>query len=136
LEKAAPALKDAVQRMEDSTRKLRGFHFKGVLAAMLIGCITIAGGCFAYGWWKLSRYYDLMVTAALERIPSVNEKNQETFTQLTKMNVPIRVVPVIDSRKQIIPRKFALVLDRAEDVRIEDTPEGKRAAIYFEKSSY
>jgi hypothetical protein len=122
--------------MEDSTRKLRAFHFKGVLAVMLISCITIMSGCFAYGWWKLSRHYDLMVTAALERILSANENNQETFTQLTKMDVPIRVVPVIDSRKQIIPRKFALVMDHAEDVRIEDTPEGKRAAIYFEKSFY
>ena len=43
------------------------------------------------------------------------------------MNVPIRVVPVVDNRKQIIPRKFALVLDRAEDVSIEDTPEGKES---------
>ena len=136
LEKAAPELKDAVQRMEDSTRKLRAVHFKGILAAMFMSCLVIMGACFAYGWWKLSRHYDQLVAAAFERILSVNEKNQETFTQLTKMNVPIRVVPVVDNRKQIIPRKFALVLDRAEDVSIEDAPNGKRAAIYFEKSSY
>ena len=47
LEKAAPELKDAVQRMEDSTRKLRAFHFKGILAAMFMSCLVIMGGCFA-----------------------------------------------------------------------------------------
>jgi hypothetical protein len=93
-----------------------------------MSCLVIMGACFAYGWWKLSRHYDQLVAAAFERILSVNEKNQETFTQLTKMNVPIRVVPVADNRKHIIPRKFALILDRAEGVSIEDTPEGKRAA--------
>ena len=51
------------------------------------------------------------------------------------MNVPIRVVPVVDNRKQTIPRKFALVVDHAEDVGIEDIGDGKRAAIYFERSS-
>ena len=137
LEQAAPELKDAVQRMEDSTRKLRAVHFKGILAAMFMSCIwsswapvsLLVGGSFPVTTSQL-------VAAAFERILSVNEKNQETFTQLTKMNVPIRVVPVVDNRKQTIPRKFALVLDRAEDVGIEDAPDGKRAAIYFEKSSY
>lgn len=76
------------------------------------------------------------MNAALERILSVNSKNQETFTQLIKMNVPIRVVPVVDSRKQTIPRKFALVVDHAEDVAIEEAGDGKRAAIYFEQSPY
>ena len=52
------------------------------------------------------------------------------------MNVPIRVLPVSDSKKRTIPGKFALVMDHAEDVAVEDTPDGKRAAIYFEKSSY
>ncbi len=52
------------------------------------------------------------------------------------MNVPIRVVPVVDNRKQTIPRKFALVVDHAEDVGIEEMGDGKRAAIYFEQSSY
>ena len=101
-----------------------------------MSCLAITGGCFAYGWSKLSRHYEHKVEAALERVVSVNAKNEETFTQLTKMNVPIRVVPVVDNRKQTIPRKFALVVDHAEDVSIEDVPEGKRAAIYFERSSY
>jgi hypothetical protein len=136
LEQAAPAVKEALQYMEDSTRQLRSYHFKSVLAAMLVSCIVIAGGCFAFGWSKLSRHYELKLNTALERILSVTEKNQETFTQLTKMNVPIRLVPIVDSRKETIPGKFALVVERAEDVGIEDTPEGKRAAIYFEKSSY
>ena len=136
LEMAAPALKDAVQHMEDSTRKLRVFHFKGILAAMFMTCLVIMGGCFAYGWWKLSHHYDLMVSAALARILSVNEQNREAFIRLTEMNMPIRVVSVTDSRKQIIPRKFALVMEHAQDVGVEETPNGKRVAIYFEKSSY
>ena len=74
--------------------------------------------------------------AALERVVSVNATNEETFTQLTKMNVPIRVVPVVDSRRQAIPRKFALVVDHAEDVGLEEMGDGKRAAIYFEQSLY
>ena len=74
LEKAVPALKDAVQRMEDSTRKLRAFHFKGILAAMFMSCLVIMGGCFAYGWWKLSRHYDKLVDAALERMLSGQHK--------------------------------------------------------------
>lgn len=136
LKQAAPAVNEALEHMENSTRQLRGYHFRSVLAAMLISCVAIAGACFAFGWSKLSRHYELRVNAALERILSVNEKNQETFSELTKMNVPIRVVPVGDNRKQAIPRKFALVMDHVEDVGIEDTSEGKRAAIYFEQSSY
>ena len=136
LEQAAPAVNEALERMENSTRQLRGYHFKSILAAMLISCLAIAGGCFTLGWSKLSHHYELKVKAALERVVSVNATNEETFTQLTKMNVPIRVVPVVDNRKQTIPRKFALVVDHAEDVGIEETGDGKRAAIYFEQSSY
>ncbi|MGB8466763.1 MAG: hypothetical protein WCE49_17585, partial [Terrimicrobiaceae bacterium] len=120
LKKAAPDLQEAVQRMEDSTRKLRAFHFKGILAVMLAACLVVMGGCFSFGWWKLSRHYDRMVDAALKRIRSVNVGNQEAFTQLTEMNVPIRVLPVSDSKKRTIPRKFALVMDHAEDVAVED----------------
>ena len=46
------------------------------------------------------------------------------------------MLPVTDSKKRTIPRKFALVMDHAEDVAVEDTPGGKRAAIYFETASY
>jgi hypothetical protein len=136
LEQTAPAVNKALERMENSARQLRGYHFKSILAAMLITCLAIAGACFVLGWSKLSRHYELKVKAALERLLSVNATNEETFTQLTKMNVPIRVVPVVDSRKQPIPRKFALVVDHAEDVGIEEMGAGKRAAIYFEQSSY
>jgi hypothetical protein len=136
LEQAAPAVNEALERMESSTRQLRGYHFKTILLAMLISCLAVAGGCFALGWAKLSRYYELKVKAALERVVSVNATNQETFTQLTKMNVPIRVVPVVDNRKQTIPRKVAMVVDRAEDVGIEDMRDGKRAVIYLAQSSY
>ena len=94
------------------------------------------GRLLSFGWWKLSRHYDRMVDAALKRILSVNAGNQEAFTRLTEMNVPIRVLPVTDSKKRTIPRKFALVMDHAEDVAVEDTPDGKRVAIYFEKASY
>jgi hypothetical protein len=103
---------------------------------MLISCLAIAGGCFALGWSKLSHHYERKVKAALERVISVRATNEETFIQLTKMNVPIRVVPVVDNRKQTIPRKFALVVDHAEDVGIEEMGNGKRAAIYFEQSPY
>ena len=136
LEQAAPAVNAALERMENSTRQLRGHHFRGILAAMLISCLAIAGGCFVLGWSKLSSHYNLKVKAALERVVSVNATNEETFTQLTKMNVPIRIVPVVDNRKQAIPRKFALVVDHAEDVGIEEMGDGKRAAIYFEQSPY
>jgi hypothetical protein len=136
MEDAAPALKDAVQRMEDATRKLHAFHFKGILAAMLMSCLVMMGGCFAYGWWTLSRHYNQLVDAVLKRMLLVKTRNEEAFTQLTAMNVPIRVVPVVDNRKQTIPGKFALVMDHAEDIGVEDTRDGKRVAIYFEKSSY
>ena len=72
LEQAAPAVNEALEHMENSTRRLRGFHFKSILAAMLISCLAIAGGCFALGWSKLSRHYELKVKAALERVVSVN----------------------------------------------------------------
>jgi hypothetical protein len=85
---------------------------------------------------RLSHHYELKVKAALRRVVSVNATNEETFTRLTKMNVPIRVVPVVDNRKQTIPRKFALVVDHAEDIGVEETADGKRVAIYFESSSY
>jgi hypothetical protein len=136
LQQAAPAVNEALEHMENSARQLRGYHFKSTLVAILISCLAIAGGCFALGWSKLSRQYELKVKAALERVVSVNATNEETFTQLTKMNVPIRVVPVVDSRKQAIPRKFALVVDHAEDVGLEEMGDGKRAAIYFEQSPY
>ena len=57
-------MQEAVQRMEDSTRKLRAFHFKGILAVMLAACLVVMGGCFSFGWWKLSRHYDRTVDAA------------------------------------------------------------------------
>jgi hypothetical protein len=136
LEQAAPAVNEALEHLENSSRQLRGYHFKSILAAMLISCLAIVGGCFALGWSKLSHHYELKVKAALERVVSVSATNEETFTQLTKMNVPIRVVPVVDNRKQVIPRKFALVVDHAEDVGIEEMGDGKRAAIYFEQSFY
>lgn len=136
LEHSVPALKAAIEHMEESTRRLRSFHFKNIFAAMLVICFVVAGGLFAYSWWKLARHYEFRVSAALERILSVNEKNQEAFTQLTAMNISIRVVPVVDNRRQAIPRKFALVVDHAEDVGIEDIRDGKRATIYFEKSFY
>jgi cell division protein ZapA (FtsZ GTPase activity inhibitor) len=94
LEQAAPAVNEALEHLENSTRQLRSYHFKSILAAMLISCLVIAGGCFALGWSKLSHHYELKVKAALERVVSVDATNEETFTQLTKMNVPIRVVPV------------------------------------------
>ncbi len=72
LEQAAPAVNEALERMENSTRQLRGYHFKSILVAMLISCLAIAGGCFALGWSKLSRHYELKVKAALERVVSVN----------------------------------------------------------------
>jgi hypothetical protein len=136
VEEMTPALKDAADQLEESARRLRAFHFKGILAVMLAACLVVMGGSFAYGWWNLSRHYDRMVDAALKRILSVNAGNQEAFTRLTEMNVPIRVLPVADSKKQTIPRKFALVMDHAEDVAVEDTPDGKRVAIYFEKAAY
>ena len=136
VEEMTPALKDAADQLEESARKLRSFHFKGILAVMLAACLVVMGGSFAYGWWNLSRHYDRMVDAALKRILSVNAGNQEAFTRLTEMNVPIRVLPVTDSKKQTIPRKFALVMDHAEDVAVEDTPDGKRVAIYFEKAAH
>jgi hypothetical protein len=77
-----------------------------------------------------------MVDAALKRILSVNAGNQEAFTRLTEMNVAIRLLPVTDSKKRTIPRKSALIMDHAEDVAVEDTPDGKRVAIYFEKAAY
>jgi hypothetical protein len=132
VEEMTPALRDAANQLKESARKLRAFHFKG----MLVACLVVMGGCFSFGWWKLSRHYDRMVDAALKRILSVNAGNQEAFIRLTEMNVPIRVLPVTDSNRRPIPRKFALVMDHAEDVAIEDIPDGKRAAIYFEKASY
>ncbi|MGB8465298.1 MAG: hypothetical protein WCE49_10175, partial [Terrimicrobiaceae bacterium] len=136
VEEMTPALRNAADQLEESARKLRAFHFKGILAVMLAACVVVMGGCFSFGWWKLSRHYDRTVDAALKRILSVNADNQEAFTRLTKLNAAIRVVPVTDSKKQIIPGKFALVMEHAEDVAVEDTPEGKRVAIYFEKASY
>lgn len=136
MEEMTPALRDAADQLKESACKLRSFHFKGILVVMLTACLVVMGGSFAYGWWNLSRHYDRMVNAALKRILSVNAGNQEAFTRLTEMNVPIRVLPVTDSKKRTIPRKFALVMDHAEDVAVEDTPDGKRVAIYFEKASY
>jgi hypothetical protein len=136
VEEMTPALKDAADQLEESARKLRAFHFKGILSVMLAACLAVMGGSFAYGWWKLSRHYDRMVNAALKRILSVQADNREAFTWLIKLNAPIRVVPVTDSRRQVIPGKFALVMEHAEDVGIEDTPDGKRVAIYFEKAPY
>ena len=39
-----PALKEAVEHIEESTRRLRSFHFKGILAAMLVIRFVVAGG--------------------------------------------------------------------------------------------
>jgi hypothetical protein len=83
LEQAAPAVNEALEHLENSTRQLRSYHFKSILAAMLISCLVIAGGCFALGWSKLSHHYELRVKAALERLVSVNATNEETFTQLS-----------------------------------------------------
>ncbi len=91
VEEMTPALRNAADQLEESARKLRAFHFKGILAVMLAACVVVMGGCFSFGWWKLSRHYDRTVDAALKRILSVNADNQEAFTRLTELNVPIRV---------------------------------------------
>ena len=136
VEEMTHALKDAADQLKESACKLRAFHFKGILVVMMVTCLVVIGGCFSLGWWKLSRHYDRMVDAALERILSVNASNREAFTQLTKLNAPIRVVPALDSRKRAIPGKFALIMEHAEDIGMQDTPYGKRVAIYFEKAFY
>ncbi|HEY5892336.1 MAG TPA: hypothetical protein VIT91_03815 [Chthoniobacterales bacterium] len=52
------------------------------------------------------------------------------------MNVPIRVAPVSDSQNRPIPNKFGLLKEHAYDVSVEDTQNGKRVVIYFEKTAY
>ena len=41
-----PALKDAADQLEESARKLRAFHFKGILVVMLTACLVVMGGVF------------------------------------------------------------------------------------------
>jgi hypothetical protein len=88
VEEMTPALRDAADQLKESACKLRAFHFKGILVVMLTACLVVMGGCFSFGWWKLSRYYERMVDAALKRILLGNAGNQEAFTRLTEMNVP------------------------------------------------
>ena len=130
-----PALKDAADQLKESACKLRSFHFKSILVVMLAACLVVWG-------LLLLRLVEALTPLRPHggRRPEANPVgqagNQEAFTRLTEMNIPIRVLPVTDSKKRTIPRKFALVMDHAEDVAIEDIPDGKRAAIYFEKASY
>lgn len=74
--------------------------------------------------------------AALERISSVSTRNEDAFEQLTKLNVPIPVAPVSDSQNRPIPNKFGLLMEHAYDVSVEDTQNGKRVVVYFEKTAY
>jgi hypothetical protein len=46
LEDMTPALKDAADQLEESARKLRAFHFKGILVVMLAACLIVMGGSF------------------------------------------------------------------------------------------
>lgn len=136
LEEATPALKDVAEKLAESTRKLRAYHFKGILAVMALACVVVMGGCFSYGWWKLSRQYRDAIDAALQRILSVSSRNEDAFEQLTKLNAPFRVAPVSDSQNRPIPNKFGLLMEHACDVSVEDTQNGKRVVIYFEKTAY
>ena len=43
VEEMTPALKDAADQLEESARKLRAFHFKGILGVMLAACLARHG---------------------------------------------------------------------------------------------
>ena len=48
VEEMTPALKDAADQLEESARKLRSFHFKGILVVMLAACLVVMGACFSF----------------------------------------------------------------------------------------
>ena len=82
--------------MEDSTRKLRAIHFKGVLAAMLVSCLVITGGCYTYE----------SVVICDEAGLKSNRQGAELFRLAHKHNM--RVLLVGDVRQHISSRSRRL----------------------------
>lgn len=136
LEAATPAILQASGKLKESARELQNLHSKGVLFILMVACLVVMGGCFFYGWHLLSERYSRKIDLALARIESVEGQNREAFSKLMAMNVPIHVVPVVDGNDKAIPGKFALIMRKADDTRLEDSKSGKEATIFFREKSY
>lgn len=136
MEAATPTILEASSKLNESARELQTLHSKAVPFVLAVACLVVMGGCFLYGWHLLSERYSLKIALALARIESVEGRNREAFSKLTAMNVPIHVVPVVDGNEKVIPGKFALIMQKADDTRLENTDDGRQGVIFFRKTSY
>lgn len=127
LEEATPAIKDAIDQLENSARKLRAFHFRGILAGMIISFIVITGG---YSW-MLTKEHERKLHEALENLEQTESYNREAFRKLDLLGAKIRVADVTDNRGKAVNDNYALVLEAGYDVIIRDSQKGKEAGILF-----
>lgn len=136
LEAATPAILLAAGKLKESARELQILHSKGVLFVLMVACLVVMGGCFFYGWNLLAERYSRKIGLALAKIEFVGGQNREAFSKLLAMNVPIHVVPVVDNNDKVIPGKFALIMQKADETRLENSKSGKEATIFFREKSY
>lgn len=127
LEQATPAIHDAIAELEKSARKLRGFHFQGILAALCVSFVVITGGCL----WFLIKDHEQKVDKTLRFLEQTNSHNREAFRELDRLGARIRVANAIDNRGDPIRDNYALVVESGYDVVVQDTKQGKQAAIFF-----
>jgi len=127
LEEATPAIKDAIGELEKSARKLRAFHFRGIVAALCIAFVVITGSCL----WLLIKDHEQKVDKALRFLEQTDSHNREAFRELDRLGARIRVANAIDNRGDTIRDNYALVVEPGYDVIVQDAKQGKQAAIFF-----
>lgn len=127
LEEVAPIVTAAVDQLVKSASKLRAFHFRGIILAIVLSSLAIVGVYL----WKLNKDFDLKSKAALEALHNTNSINREAYEKLDSLGARIRVIGAKDERGNPVPDHYALVMDAGYDVVVRDSPKGKQAGLFF-----
>jgi hypothetical protein len=128
-EEVAPAITKAATELEESARKLRIFHFRGILLCLVMMFAAITGG---YAWY-LKQEHDRELWSAARRLETTASHNREAFQQLDLLGAKIRVRHPVDERGRPAKDQFVLVMDAGYEVVVMDSQKGKWAGIYFRR---
>lgn len=131
LEEVTPAVKSTIDDLEKSIVKLRAFHFRGILAGLILSFLALTG---SYAWY-LTQEHDRKVRETLKNLERTASYNREAFRKLNLLGAKIRVSDVTDERGNPVKDNFALVLESGYKVIIKDSQKGKEAGILFRSLS-
>ncbi len=127
LQETTPSVKDSIDQLVQSARKLRVFHFRGIILALSISSFAIVGTSL----WKLNKDFDFKIKTALHALHETSTLNREAYQKLDALGAKIRIITAKDDRGKPVADHYALVMDAGYDVIVRDSPKGKQAGIFF-----